>query len=52
VEEDALFFVIDNKQEDNALCSLIEMRSIVESTQDISDMLRQLSTLKVKKGIA
>jgi len=52
VEEEALFFVIDSKQEDNALCSLIEMRSIVESTQDISDILRQLSTLKVKKGIA
>jgi 3-oxoacyl-[acyl-carrier-protein] synthase II len=52
VEEEALYFVIDDKQEESALCSLIEVRSIVESTPDISGILRQLSILKVKKGIA
>jgi 3-oxoacyl-[acyl-carrier-protein] synthase II len=52
VGEEALYFVIDSKQDDSALCSLIEARSIVESTRDISDILRQLSILKVKKGIA
>lgn len=52
VKEEALYFVIDSKQEDSVLCSLIEARSIVESTQDISGILRQFSILKVKKGIA
>lgn len=51
-EEEALYFVIDDKQEDCALCRLIEARSIMESTHDISDILRQFSILMVKKGIA
>lgn len=51
VGEDALYLVIESKQENGALCSLSEARSIVESTQDISGILRQLSNLKVKKGI-
>jgi 3-oxoacyl-[acyl-carrier-protein] synthase II len=50
--DEALYFVIDGKQDDSALCSLIEAQTIVESTQNISDILRQLSILKVKKGIA
>jgi 3-oxoacyl-[acyl-carrier-protein] synthase II len=50
--DEALYFVIDGKQEVTAFCSLIEVRSIVESTQGIPDILRQLSILKVKKGIA
>jgi 3-oxoacyl-(acyl-carrier-protein) synthase len=52
VEEEALYFVIDSKQDECALCSLIEAWTIVESTQDISDILRQFSILKVKKGMA
>jgi 3-oxoacyl-[acyl-carrier-protein] synthase II len=52
VEEEALYFVIDGKQDECALCSLIEAWTIVESTQDISDILRQFSILKVKKGMA
>jgi 3-oxoacyl-[acyl-carrier-protein] synthase II len=52
VGNEALYFVIDCIQEGTVLCSLVEARSIVESTQDISDILRQLSILQVKKGIA
>lgn len=50
-EEEALYFLVDDTEEDNVLCSLVEARTIVASTQDISDILRQLSILKVKKGI-
>jgi 3-oxoacyl-[acyl-carrier-protein] synthase II len=52
IGEEALYFLIDSKQEGSALCSLVEARSILDSTQDISDILRQLSIMKVKKGIA
>ncbi len=52
VEDEALYFVIDGKQEGNAFCSLIEARTIVESTHEMPDILRQLSILKIKKGIA
>jgi 3-oxoacyl-[acyl-carrier-protein] synthase II len=52
VAEEALYIVIDSSQDESVLCSLMELRSIVESTRDISDILRQLSILKVKKGIA
>lgn len=50
--DEALYFVIDSKGEEGALCSLDDVRPIVASTQDISDMVRQLSILKVKKGKA
>jgi 3-oxoacyl-(acyl-carrier-protein) synthase len=52
VEEEALYFVIDGKQDECSLCSIAEVRSIVESKQTISDSVRQLSNVKVKKGIA
>jgi hypothetical protein len=52
VKEEALYFVIDGKQEDGALCSILEAHSIVESTRDISDILQNLTLLKAKKGIA
>ncbi|HEY5503762.1 MAG TPA: beta-ketoacyl synthase N-terminal-like domain-containing protein [Sedimentisphaerales bacterium] len=51
-DEEALYLVIDGKQTDNSLCTLIEMRSIIASARDISDILHQLASLKVKKGIA
>jgi 3-oxoacyl-[acyl-carrier-protein] synthase II len=50
--KEALYFLIGSDHENDALCSLAEARSIVASSQDISDILRQLSTLKVMKGIA
>ena len=50
--KDVLYFVLDSKQEDTVFCSLDEARSMVESTLEIHDILRQFSVLKVKKGIA
>lgn len=50
--DEILYFVIDSKEEETALCSLADAQSIVSTTQDISEILRQLSFLKVKKGIA
>jgi 3-oxoacyl-[acyl-carrier-protein] synthase II len=50
--DEALYFVIEGKHEGDALCAFNEARQIVETTQDISDILRQLSIPKVKKGIA
>lgn len=44
VEEEALYFVIDGKQDDGTLCSLNEARSIVESTPNISDILRHFQS--------
>ena len=50
--EEAIYFIIDSSQEVSSICSLCEARSIIETSQDISDILRQLSIQKVKKGIA
>jgi hypothetical protein len=50
--EEALYFVIERSPEDRVFCSLNEARLIVEATQSISDILRQLSGLKGKKGSA
>lgn len=50
-EEEALYFLIDDTQEDNVFCSLSEAQSILAATRDIPGILRQLSILKVKKGI-
>jgi 3-oxoacyl-(acyl-carrier-protein) synthase len=50
--EEALYFVIERSPEDRVFCSLNEARLIVEATQSISDILRQLSELKGKKGSA
>lgn len=53
VAEEALYCVIErNKDEGSTLCSLAEARSILASTQEISEILRQLSNLKVRKGIS
>jgi hypothetical protein len=51
VKEEALYFVIDGNQENSVLCSILEARSIIESTRDISGILQNLTLLKVKKGI-
>lgn len=53
VAEEALYFVIErHKEESSILCSLDEARSILAATQDISEILCQLSNLKVQKGIS
>jgi 3-oxoacyl-(acyl-carrier-protein) synthase len=49
---EAIYFVIDSSEQERAFCSLSQARTIVAASQDISEILRQLSTLKVKRGIA
>jgi 3-oxoacyl-[acyl-carrier-protein] synthase II len=51
-QDEATYFVLGRVQKDFSLCSIAEARSIVTSTQDIPDILRQLSILISRKGIA
>ena len=50
--EEALYAIIDGEQKEGALCTLDEAQLILESTEDISDIIRKLYILKVKKGTA
>jgi 3-oxoacyl-[acyl-carrier-protein] synthase II len=52
VQDEAVYFVLGRSDSDSSLCSIAEARSIVASTQCISEILGQLSTLMGRKGIA
>jgi hypothetical protein len=51
-QDEAMYLVIGREQKSCSLCSSAEARTIVTSTQDIPEILRQLSILKSRKGIA
>jgi 3-oxoacyl-[acyl-carrier-protein] synthase II len=51
-QDEAMYLVIGREQKNCSLCSSAEARTIVTSAQDIPEILRQLSILKSRKGIA
>ena len=50
LDKSALYLVVD--ESDDPLCSIAEASSIMESTDNISDILIKFQVLKVRKGIA
>ena len=50
--EESLYIVLDGGQHENVLCRLHEARLIVATAHDSSDILSQISALKIKEGVA
>jgi 3-oxoacyl-[acyl-carrier-protein] synthase II len=52
VQDEAVYVVLGRSGRDSSLCTVAEARSIAASTRDIPEILRQLSILMSRKGIA